>query len=97
MHIISHLFPFSLQFEDTDLSKPHDNIYLHNWNNMITILDIQRLSFTSEVKYIHSEPPQNNEVAKAYWFKFISSDESQSFSSLHFLHVDLPQSDRIGS
>ena len=71
MHIISHLFPFNVQFKDTNLSKPHDKIY--------------------------SEPPQNNEVAKAYWFKFISSDKSQPFSSLHFLHVDLAQSDRIGS
>ena len=28
MHIISHLFPFSVQFKATNLSKPHVYIYV---------------------------------------------------------------------
>jgi len=77
MHIISHLFPFSVQFKDTNLSKPHDNIYLCNWNNMIKILDIQRLSFASEVKYIQN----HHKIMK--WLKLIGLNLSAQINHRH--------------
>jgi hypothetical protein len=77
MHIISHLFPFSVQFKDTNLSKPHDSIYLCNCNNMITILDIQRLSFTSEVNYIQ------NQHKIMMWLKLIGLNLSAQINHSH--------------
>ena len=75
-HNIAFIY-FSVQFKDTNLSKPHDNIYLCNWNNMMTILDIQRLSFTSEVKYIQN----HHKIMK--WLKLISLNLSAQINHSH--------------
>jgi hypothetical protein len=43
MYIISLLLSFGLQFKDINLcmhSKPHGNIQLSNWYNMMTVFDI---------------------------------------------------------